>query len=114
MAAILSLIGAGVLVLVGGVLSQTTGLLAVAGIGGIAVGRALHGAASDDPARSKRVTVALLLALDMVVLGNLGTWAFALSEGGVLGPIEYLLETFGPLVPAEIAVGSIAALLAAR
>lgn len=113
-AAVLSLIGAGAIVLLGGVLSQTTGLLAVAGIGGIAVGRAVRGEATDDPGRSMRTAVALILALDMVALGNLGTWAFALSEGGVLGPIEYLLETFGPLVPAEIAVGSIAAWLASR
>lgn len=112
-AVLVSLVGAAVIVALAGVLAQTTGLLAVAGIGGIAIGRTLR-TAGDALAAPARLALSIVFALDMVILGNLGTWAFAIAEGGVLGPIDYLAETFGPLVPIELAVASVAGWLAAR
>jgi hypothetical protein len=60
------------------------------------------------------VRLAVGLALVAVVLGQLGLWLYARTEGGVLGPFEYLGETFGLLVPLELAAASIAAWLTGR
>ena len=49
--------------------------------------------------RSSRIWLAAGLALAAVVLGQVGLWLFARTEGGVLPLVDYLGETFGPLVP---------------
>ena len=49
-----------------------------------------------------------------VVLGQLGLWLYARSVGGVLGPLDYLGETFGPLVPLEFAAAALTSWLTAR
>ena len=54
------------------------------------------------------------LAAIAVAGGQLGLWLWARSEGGVLGPLDYLGETFGILVPLEFAFGVAAAWLAGR
>ncbi len=113
LAGLAALVGAATIVIVGGILAQTSGLLAVAGLGGIVIGRILRGA-RGALTRALRATLPLVFAIDMIVLGNLGIWVYALGEGGVLGPIEYLAETFGPLVIAEVVVAAVAAYLAER
>jgi hypothetical protein len=37
-----------------------------------------------------------------------------LAEGGVLAPIEYLSQTFGPLVPIQLVIAGVAAWWTAR
>lgn len=113
MAGTISLIGAGAIVLLAGILGQTAGLLAAVAVTGILIGRTLRGA-GGGLTPTVRLTLALTFALDAVALGNLGTWAYALAGGGVLGPIDYLVETFGPLVPAEAIVAATAAMLTSR
>jgi hypothetical protein len=49
-----------------------------------------------------------------VALGQAGLWAYGRAEGGVLGPLDYLAETFGLLVPVEVAVAWIVAWISAR
>jgi hypothetical protein len=63
------------------------------------------------PALERRTVVrlAVLLACLAVAIGAVGTWAVAISEGGVLGPIDYLWQTFGLFIPAELIVASLAA-----
>ena len=99
-------------VLLGGVLSVSAGLLLVAGGTGWLIGRALGGAGSG--ARARGAAVAVGLALASVLLGQVGLWLFATSEGGALGPVEYLGQTWGPLAVAQYVVAAIAAWLAAR
>ena len=65
-------------------------------------------------APSARRALVVGLAAAAVLLGQLGLWLFARSEGGVLGPVDYLAETFGLLVPLQFLVGVAAAWLAAR
>ena len=36
-------------------------------------------------------------------------WAYALGEGGTLGLLDYLLQTFGPFVPAEAVIAAVTA-----
>lgn len=116
--------GATVLVLVGGVLASTAGLLFVSGLTGAVIGLTLSRAAvpsptsdSPEPRVASRATVtraAVLLACAAVIVAAVGTWLVALAEGGSLGLLEYLWTAFGPFVPAELAIAALAAAWAAR
>jgi hypothetical protein len=97
---------AGVLVVVGGVLGLTTGLLFVAGAGGALIGLLLAG--SERP-RQRLRALAIGLAGAAVLVGAVGGWLIALGEGGALGLLDYLWATTGLLVPAEAAVAAVAA-----
>lgn len=98
----------------GGVLAVSAGLLVVAVASGWAVAVGLRTGAGQRLAADRRLRLAVLLALLSVVLGQLGLWLYARTEGGVLGPLDYLAETFGLLVPLEILAASFAAWASAR
>jgi hypothetical protein len=94
------LAGAIAIILLGGPLSVTTGLIAAAGATGWFVGAVMR------PGKGRAVAV----ALGSVALGLAGIWVFAGFEGGVLGPLDYLAEVQGLLVPIELIVaGALAA-----
>ncbi len=107
-------IGAAAIVLLGGVLAVSSGLVVVAGATGWAVASALRAGAAHRLGIRSRVRLAMGLALLAVILGQVGLWAYARSEGGVLGPLDYLAETFGVLVPLELFVAWIVAWATAR
>ncbi|NJD28390.1 MAG: hypothetical protein FIA92_08840 [Chloroflexi bacterium] len=122
-ALLIGLVGAAILVVVGGVLASTAGLLFVAGATGGGIGLALAGAAVPTPTgaserppleRSAATRLAMVLACLAVLVGAFGTWLVAIAEGGALGPIDYLWQTFGPLVPAELLVAALGAAWGAR
>ena len=109
-----ALIGAAALVVVGGVLASTFGLLLIAGGMGTVIGLLMARAAvpADDAAPTPRRTIvrgAVGLALLAVVLADTGLWLFALGEGGVLRPFDYLWTTYGPFVPAVALVAALTA-----
>jgi hypothetical protein len=94
------LAGAIAMILLGGPLSITTGLIGAAGAIGWFVGAVMR------PGKGLAVAV----ALGSVALGLAGIWIYAGFEGGVLGPLDYLAEVQGFLVPIElIAAGALAA-----
>jgi hypothetical protein len=96
--------GAAAIAVLGGVLTVTAGLAVVAAATGWAVGTLLPG----------RPRAAVALAVAAVALGQAGLWAFALSQGGVLGPLELLWQVYGGLVPLEFAAAAFLAWVAAR
>lgn len=106
--------GATAIVVLGGVLAVSSGLLVVAGATGWAVAAGLRAGAGRQLAADRRWLLALSLALLSVALGQLGLWLYARTEGGVLGPLDYLAETFGLLVPLELLAASIVARATAR
>jgi hypothetical protein len=106
--------GAAAITFLGGLMAVSAGLLVVAAATGWAVALGLRIGAGERLSAARRVRFAVGLALLAVVLGQLGLWLYARTEGGVLGPLDYLGETFGPLVPLELAGASIAAWLTAR
>ncbi len=113
-ATIVAVAGAVLLTLVGAVLASTAGLLFAAGVAGAGIGLVLARAAvpSGDAApipRGRVARIAAALSLAAVVAAALATWVIARGEGGVLGPIDYLLETFGPFVPAEALIAAVTA-----
>ena len=110
------IITAAALVLVGGVLAEQRGLLAIAGVGGAAIGLlAAKAAVSPDGirppalARGRVVRVAVGLAVLAIAAAAIGMWAYGRLEGGVLDPLTYLWFVFGPFIPAEAAIAAIAA-----
>ena len=94
-----------------GILEITAGLIAVAAIGGWAVAWALRpgGLSVRD-----RLGMAVALAVVGVVLGQVGLWIYGRIEGGVLGPLDFLAEVYGPLVVLEVAAAAVAAWWTAR
>jgi hypothetical protein len=97
-------IGAVLITVLGGPLSITVGLIAVAAVVGWAIGSFVQ----------PRVLLAVAVAVASVAVGLVGIWIFARSEGGVLDLVTYLAEVHGPLVVAELAAAAIAGWLAAR
>ena len=103
-AATIAVVGAAAITVLGGPLAVSVGLLVVAFLIGRFVGLTL---------RTRKAT-AVTITLFGVLLGQLGIWLFARSEGGVLGLVDYLGQAFGWLVPAQLVVGAVLAWWTAR
>ena len=110
----LAAIGALAIVVLGGVLAISAGLIVAAAATGWATGLGMRIGARGSMPPATRSRLALGLAVVSIVGGQLGLWLYARTEGGVLGPIEYLGETFGPLVPLQLLAASVAAWVSAR
>jgi hypothetical protein len=109
-----SLVGVVATVLLGGVLALSAGLLVVWAAAGNLTGtavRVMGGTALQPP---RRPALAAALALAGVALGAVGLWWYAGTEGGVLPLVDYLAETFGPIVPLQAVVAVAFAWWAAR
>lgn len=109
-----ALAGVGAIVVLGGVLAISSGLIVVAAATAWAVGIGIKGDGGRRFPVERRVRVAVGLSLAAVALGQLGLWVYARSEGGVLGPLDYLAEVFGFLVPVQFVAAWIVAWLTAR
>jgi hypothetical protein len=109
-----ALVVAAAITVVGGVLLVSAGLVIVAAAGGWAVAIALKIGAGPTIPRNSRIWLATGLALAAILLGQVGLWLFARSEGGVLPIVDYLAQTFGPLVPLQAIAAAVAAAWSAR
>jgi hypothetical protein len=95
-----ALVGSLAIMVLGGPLSTTAGLVAVAALIGWLVGSVVRPA----------VGLAVALAVASVVVGLVGVWVYARMEGGVLGLTDYLGEVQGVLVPIQLLLaGGVAA-----
>lgn len=106
--------GATAITLLGGILAVSSGLIVVAGATGWAVAVGLRAGAGGSLAAARRVRLAIGLALLAVLLGQVGLWTYARAEGGVLGPLDYLAETFGLVVLLELLAAWLVAWATAR
>ena len=99
-----------------GLLDVGAGLIAVAaGVGWAVTLALLWGGGSTVIARhTTRVAVAGTLAAAAVVAGFLIDWSWARVEGGVLDPIAYIEQRYGPLAILVVAAALAAAALRAR
>lgn len=112
--AIAGIAGAALIVVFGGALAVSAGLLVVASAVGYAVGLATLIGSADTLHGAVRPWTAAGLAALGVLLGQVGLWLFARAEGGVLAPIDYLAQTFGLLVPVEVLLAAVVAWWRAR
>ncbi len=110
LAALLAIGGAVAITLAGGLLAITAGLVVIAG----ALGWAIATVLGPDVEPTRRRWLAPTLAVLGVALGQVGLWLVARQEGGTLGPIDYLAETFGVLVALQLAVAAVVAWWQAR
>jgi hypothetical protein len=95
-----ALVGVLAVAVLGGPLSVTAGLVAVAGVIGLLTGMVVR------PGK----VIAAVLAVASVAVGLVGIWLFAGVEGGALPLLDYLAQVQGILVPIELAVaGAVAA-----
>jgi hypothetical protein len=108
------LLGAVVIVLLAGVVAIGAGLLVVAVAVGRFVGLAVRAGGGAQVAPRVATLLAVVTALASVGLGQVGTWLYARSEGGVLDLAGYLDQAFGWLVPAQFAAAAIVAWWSAR
>ena len=106
---VVALLGAAAITLAGGLVTITAGLLVVAAVVGWAVAVAVADGAGTSLRGSTRAWISALTAVIGVGLGQVGLWLLARSEGGVLPLIDYLGETFGILVPLQLAIGGLVA-----
>lgn len=113
-ASLVAVAGAVVITVLGGVVTMTGGLLAVAAVIGWATAWALRVGAGGTIDHRGRASVALTMALAAVCLGQLGLWLYARTEGGVLPLLDYLGEVYGPLVPLQAIVACGVAWVTAR
>jgi hypothetical protein len=104
LAVVVAAVGAAAIVVLGGILTMTAGLVVVAAAVGWGVALALRFGAGSKLAGSRRAALAVVITLIAVGAAQLGLWQYAQLEGGVLGPLDYLWEVFGVLVPIEIVV----------
>jgi hypothetical protein len=106
--------GAAVIAVLAAELTVTSGLIIVAAALGWFVQLAIRvGARGTLSARQSRIG-ALTITLGGVVLGQVGIWLIARSEGGVLGFTDYVGDVFGPLVLVELGVAGVVAWITAR
>lgn len=104
---------AGIAVHVGAatLLLWTSGLLVVATTIGIVVGLAVAVGGAGSLRSWSRRGLAVVLALGAVALAAGVNWALS---GMYLGPLDYLAQVYGLLVPAQLALAAAGALAGAR
>ena len=114
-AGIAAAVGAALLFIVGAVVAATAGLVFVSGVMGAAIGLLLARVAVATDERAPALTrgavmwLAIGIAVSAVLVADVATWLNARGEGGTLGLIDYLWETFGPFVPGTLFVAALGA-----
>jgi hypothetical protein len=114
-AGVAAAVGAALLFLVGAVVASTAGLVFVSGVMGAAIGLLLARAAVPTNERAPTLTrgsvmwLAIGTAVGAVIVADVATWLNARSEGGTLGLLDYLLDTFGLFVPGELFMAALGA-----
>ena len=111
---ITAVIGVVIIVLLGGVLTLSGGLLAVAVVIGRTVGLGVVFGGGVEVGQPTRTWLAIGLALASVAVGQIGLWLYGRTEGGVLDPLDYLWQVFGPLVLFELVIAAFVAAWTAR
>jgi hypothetical protein len=112
LAVLAALAGAALMVFLAGQFAVSSGLLVAAVVMGRFVGlglRTARGALTPGWSRAIAVTIAIA----SIVLAQIGIWLYARSEGGVLELADYLGQAFGPLVPLELLLATVVAVLSA-
>jgi hypothetical protein len=101
-------------VAIAGPFAISEGLVIVGILAGSLFGRSVRAGAGTAVDSRRRVRIALTITGAWFVLAQVGTWQFALSEGGVLPILDYLAQTFGLVVPLVAIAATVAAWWNAR
>jgi hypothetical protein len=101
--------GVAILVEIGSPMALSEPLVVVAAILGLATGIATRLGGGTLVPRRRRRALATAVALVAVGVAEFIVWRLALSEGGVLGFVDYQLQVFGPVVILQPVAAAIAA-----
>jgi hypothetical protein len=85
-----------------------------AGVGGAGVGGARGGGGETGHRGRTRIAGAAVLAGGAIALAIGLDWAWATVQAGVLGPLDYVAQRYGPAAIADIGVAGAVAALRAR
>jgi hypothetical protein len=105
---------AGLIVLFGGVFAFQAGLIVVALFLGRLTAIAVTAGAGTSISPNARRLLSVGLSLAGVAVAQAGLWLWAGIEGGVLGPIDYLGQVYGALVPLQFLLAGGAAWLSSK
>ena len=108
-AALPSLAGAVLLVVLASPLAVSEPLVLVALLTGIAAGRGARWGGGGVVSRQRRRAIATAAVLLGIAAAQVAIWQLAIAEGGVLPLGEYLVAVFGPVAPLELIAGGAAA-----
>jgi hypothetical protein len=111
---IVAVFGAVVLVVLGGVFALHAGLVVVALFLGRFASIGVMSGAAGAGTRESRQAIALGLATGAVLLAQVGLWLWAGVEGGTLGLVDYLVQTYELLVPIQVLLAGGAAWLSTK
>ncbi|HYM84362.1 MAG TPA: hypothetical protein VEY67_09455 [Candidatus Dormibacteraeota bacterium] len=104
---------AAIIVVLGGGFGFTAGLIVVAFFLGRLTAVAMRVGAGATVSGARRLASSVAIALAAVLLAQVGLWLWSLAEGGSLGPVDFLAETYGVLVLLELLLAGGAAWLKA-
>jgi hypothetical protein len=102
-----------ILVVLGGAFGFTAGLIVVAFFLGRLTAIAMTVGAGPSITTARRMGLSILISLAAILVAQLGLWAWARTEGGSLGPVDFLAQTYGVLVYLELLLAGGAAWLKA-
>jgi hypothetical protein len=97
-----------------GPLAFSAGLVIIGIFAGRVIGLSAKAGGGGAITSDQAVSVALVVTLAWFLVSQAATWLYARNEGGVLAPIDYLLQTFGPVVPLVAIASVLAAWWSAR
>jgi len=113
-ATVIGIVGAATIVVLGGIVTLSAGLVVVAATTGWAIAQGLRAGARQHLVGRRRMALAVGFAVVAVALGQVGLWLYARTEGGVLPLLDYLGEVFGYLVPLQFVAAALVAWTSAR
>jgi hypothetical protein len=99
--AIAAAAGAVLAVVLGGPLALSAGLLVLWATAGYLVGHAVRIGGAAVTTASTRKALAIAVALAAVALAQVGLWWYASTQGGVLPLLDFLVQTYGVLIPLQ-------------
>lgn len=103
-----------ILVVAAALLAFTAGLIVIAYFMGRVVGSVIKAAAGSTLPSTVRESAAILISVGWIAVSWIAVWLVSLREGGILPLGDYLAQTFGPLVPLEFMIATLAAWWSAR
>ena len=106
------MIGVALFLALAGPLAADTGLVLVAGAMGLAIGSAVARGGRGLATRQRLLLAAVIFVVALAA-GEIFTWQFALSEGGVLELAPYLWQTFGGLLVLQLLAGLVGSAITA-
>jgi hypothetical protein len=112
-ALVAALAGGALLVVFASPLAMSEPLVLVALAVGVVAGRGTRWGGGTVVHVPRRRAIASIVVLLVLASAQVVIWRLAIGEGGVLPLVDYLLTVFGPVVPLELVVGTVAAWAAA-